>query len=93
MPRKCNFELMMEFVERYLDGKMDRMGFDLDFNHYLMKYYPSMERNYGELADCFNFYFAEEGYDQAQDLSDAAHKKLIRKQYKEFKAAMHDGML
>ena len=93
MAKKDSFELMIDFVQEYLDGKMDRLGFDLDFNHYLIKDYPSMERKYGELADCFNYYLAEEGYDKVQDLSDTAHKKLIRKQFREFKAAMQDGIL
>ena len=94
MPRqKTGLAFMMEFVQEYLDGNNDRLGFDLDFNHYLIKHYPKMEREAGELADCFCFYLAEEGFDQTQGLSDAAHKKLIRKQYSEFKAAMNDGIL
>jgi hypothetical protein len=84
---------MMAFVQEYLDGKMDRMSFDLDFNHYLIKHFPKMERETGELADCFAFYLSEEGVDQADGLSDAAHKKMIKKQFGEFKAAMSDGIL
>jgi len=93
MTEKSGFGFMMAFVQRYLDGGMDRLGFDLDFNHYLIKHYPMMECEGGELADCFCFYLGEEGLDQALELSDAAHKKLIRKQFKEFKTAMSDGML
>jgi hypothetical protein len=84
---------MLAFVQEYLDGDMDRMGFDLDFNHYLIKHYPSMERANRDLAECFNFYLAEEGFDQALTLDDTEHKKLIRKQWREFKAAMRDGLL
>ena len=84
---------MMAFVQDYLDGRFSRLDFDLDFNHYLIEHYPKMERECGELADCFNFYLAEEGYDQAQELSNAEHKKLIQQQYNEFLAAMRDGML
>ena len=95
MSSKSGLGFMMAFVQKYLDGEMDRLGFDLDFNHYLIKNYPKMEREYGELADCFNYYLAEEGYDQVQNpmLSDAEHKKRIRRQFKEFKSAMHDGIL
>ena len=93
MNEKSGLGFMMAFVQKYLDGEMDRLGFDLDFYHYLNKHYPKMEREGGELADCFSFYLAEEGIDQADDLSDAGHKKLIRKQFKEFKAAMSDGLL
>ena len=94
MPRqKTGFPFMMDFVQEYLDGKSDRLSFELDFNHHLKKHFPKMEREAGELADCFAFYLAEEGHDKAQGLSDASHKKLILKQFKEFKAAMHDGIL
>ena len=93
MTKKSGLGFMMAFVQEYLDGGMDRLSFDLDFNHYLSKHFPKMERECGELADCFNFYLAEAGYDKVQGLSDAAHKKKIRRQFDEFKAAMHDGIL
>ena len=83
---------MMKFVQEYLDGERNRMDFDLDFNHYLITYYPKMERENRDLAECFNFYLAEEGFDRAGGLSDAQHKKLIKKQFSEFEAAMHDGI-
>jgi len=82
----------MEFVQEYLDGERSRLDFDLDFIHYLIENYRKMERENMELAECFNFYLAEEGFDRAKGLSDAAHKKLIKKQYDEFLSAMHDGM-
>jgi len=94
MPRqKTGLVFMMEFVQRYLDGGLSRLDFDLDFRDHLNKHYRKMEREAGELADCFAFYLAEEGCDVAQGLSDADHKKLIRKRFKEFKAAMEDGIL
>jgi hypothetical protein len=52
---------MMDFVQEYLDGVRNRVDFDLDFNHYLIENYAKMEREGGELADCFQFYLAEEG--------------------------------
>ena len=94
MPKqKTGFWFMMEFVQEYLDGKRSRLDFDLDFSDCLKKHFPKMERETGELADCFAFYLAEEGYDKAQNLSDAAHQRLIKKQFKEFRAAMEDGIL
>ena len=84
---------MMEFVQRYLNGELSRIDFDLDFNDHLKHHFRKMERDTGELADCFAFYLAEEGYDMTYGLSDMDHKKLIRKQFKEFKAAMKDGIL
>ena len=84
---------MMEFVQEYLDGENDRLGFDLDFIHYLIKHYPKMERKSEDLADCFNYYLAEQGFDKAKGLSDADHKKLIQRRFDEFKSAMSDGLL
>jgi len=92
MPKKSGMKYMMGFVQEYLNGEMDRLGFDLDFIHYLIENYPKMERENAELAECFNFYLAEQGFDKVQRLSDAEHKKLIRKQYKEFESVMNDGL-
>jgi hypothetical protein len=93
MPKTSGFEHMLNFVQEYLDGEMSRLDWDLDFNNYLTRYYPKMKRESRELADCFYFYLSEEGFDQGEDLSDSEHKKLIRRQLREFKAAMRDGML
>ena len=93
MPKKSGLKFMMAFVQEYLDGQRDRLSFDLDFNHYLIEHFPKMEREAGELADCFSFYLSEEGLDRAEGLTDAQHKRLIRKQYKEFLSAMEDGIL
>ena len=92
MHKKSGFEFMMNFVQEYLDGTMERLSWDLNFNHYLIKEYPKMERENPQLADCFNFYLAEEGFDVGEDLNDIEHKKLIRKQWREFNAVMKDGI-
>jgi hypothetical protein len=92
MPKKRGIKSMLEFVQGYLNGELSRMDFDLDFNHYLIMYYPEMEHENCDLAECFNFYLAEEGFDRTGGLSDAQHKKLIKKQFSEFVAAMRDGI-
>ena len=91
MPRKSGTDFMLDFVQEYLNGDMDRMDFDLDFNYYLIKHYPSMERANRDLADCFYFYLAEEGFDQAISLDDVKHKKMIQQQWDKFNSAMKDG--
>ncbi|CCO07643.1 hypothetical protein DESHY_120007 [Desulforamulus hydrothermalis Lam5 = DSM 18033] len=50
-----------------------------------------MERENPDLAECFNYYLAEEGFDQAVGLSDDRHRRLIQKQFNKFKAALCDG--
>ena len=84
-------DFMLTFVREYLDGETERFFFDLDFNHYLIQHYTAMERYNVNLAQCFYFYLAEEGVDRTKDLSDAEHKKLIRRQFKKFMDAWHDG--
>ena len=88
MPTNTAIEFMMTFVQSYLDGERSRMDFDLDFSHYLMKHYAKMERANRNLAECFNFYLAVEGFDHTEGLSNDQHKKLIQKQFNEFKAAL-----
>lgn len=91
MAKKSGTEFMIEFVQDYLDGSTDRLGWDLDFCHYLMKHYPKMERENSELAECFNFYLAEQGFDEGVGLSDTEHKLLIQRQFDKFNEALRDG--
>ncbi|KUK71600.1 MAG: Uncharacterized protein XD91_1812 [Clostridiales bacterium 38_11] len=91
MRKNTASEFMLTFVQEYLDGKRSRLDFDLDFSHYLMKHYAKMDRENPDLAECFNFYLVEEGFDQAEGLSDDRHRKLIQKQLSKFKAVLRDG--
>lgn len=91
MPKNIATEFMIAFVQSYLDGERSRLDFDLDFNHYLIKRYPKMERENPVLAECFHFYLAEEGFDQAEGLSDDQHKELMQTRLNEFKAVLRDG--
>lgn len=82
---------MLTYVEDYLRGVTERMFFDLDFHYYLRMYYPPMERNNPYLADGFVYYLCEGGVDLAEALSDDEHKRLIRRQFKNFTDALRDG--
>jgi hypothetical protein len=93
MPRKSNTQLMFDFVLDYLDGNMERMFFDMDFDYYLVQYFPAMQRKSPDMADCFAYYLSEQGVDVSDGLSDAQHKKLIRRQWKEFIRATQGGLL
>ena len=93
MPKLSGTKFMMSFVEEYLNGGMNRISFDLDFNHYLIEHAAKMEREYPDLAECFHYYLAEQGIEQADRLNDSEHKKLIRKQWSKVKSAMRDGLL
>ena len=93
MAKLSGTKFMTSFVEEYLSGDMERIGFDLDFNYYLNEHYSKMEREYPDLADCFYYYLTEQGIEQANHLNDSEHKKLIRKQWGEVKSAMRTGIL
>ena len=84
---------MMEFVQEYLDGTLERLDWDLDFIHYLITHYPKMERKDAAAAECFNYYLAERGFDLGKGLSDTDHRKLIQRQFDEFKAVVREGFL
>ena len=93
MPKINGTRFMINFVLEYLNDDMDRLSFDLDFNYYLLQNFSKMERENCGLADCLNFYLAENGIDFAQNSDDSAHKKLIRKQWATVEEIMRDGSL
>lgn len=84
---------MITFVQDYLKGDSTRLDFDLDFDHYLIEHYPKMERENSAVAECFYYYLSEQGIDCSDNLADSEHKKLIRKQFNKFQAALADGLL
>lgn len=92
MKKSKHFDFMIDFVQDYFSGDNSRMGFDLDFNHYLIEHYPGMERENPDAAECFFFYLSEEGIDCSDGLSDAEHKILIQRQFDKFAAALNDGV-
>jgi hypothetical protein len=82
---------MIDYVQSYLDGEIERWEFDCDFNHTLIENYKKMERANPALADCFYVVVAEQGVDLTEHLSDVEHKKLIRRQFNEFIDIMKSG--
>ena len=88
-----NIDFMMEYVEDYIEGRMERWAFDLDFDHHIITRYEKMERENSEYAEAFGFYISTCGVDCGDNLSDADHKKLIRKQYKELLSVAADGFI
>ena len=48
-----NIAFMMNFVCEFIDEKMDRLSFELDFNHYLNEKYDGMYRENPEAAEVF----------------------------------------
>jgi len=83
---------MMKYVVDFLEGRMPRWAFDIDYSHHIMKRYPKMYREFPDFAEAFEFYIGECGVDCGDGLSDASYKKLIRKQYKALMTAASDGL-
>jgi hypothetical protein len=80
-------------MREYLNGEIERMFFDLDFDHYLIQNYPKMERENRPLAECFYYYVSEEGIDRCtDDMTDDAHRDFMCEQFEEFEKARKDGM-
>jgi len=88
-----NIDFMMEYVKDYLEGRMKRWEFDIDFDHHIMTRYAKMERENSEYAEAFAYYISTCGVDVGEKLSDAAYEKLIRRQYKELLDLVADGFL
>jgi len=86
--KPTSIDFMMNYVKLYLDGKLSRMEFELDFNYYLMQHYDKMAREHREFAEAFYYYVSECGFDK----SDIQFKKLIRKQYREVMDAAQTGL-
>jgi hypothetical protein len=91
VPKKSGMKIMIDYVKEYLNGELSRMEFDMDFSYNLMEHYPKMERENAELAECFNYYIAEQGFDKAMGLKNADHKELIRRQFDRFMSIIRDG--
>ena len=90
--KKSAFWPMVDFVNQYLEGEMDRLEFDLDFICNLEENYPKMQKENRELAEFFHFRFAERGLDRADGLCDDKHKDLIEDQWDDFVDAMENGL-
>lgn len=48
-----NIAFMMNFVCDFIDERMDRLSFELDFDHYLNEKYDGMYREDPEAAEVF----------------------------------------
>lgn len=86
-----NINFVMDMTKSYLDGKIDRINYYLDFPYEVEMRYRRMvseNREYAELIfDCL----VEEGAYKYNDLSDAQFEKLIRNQYKYVKGVITGG--
>ena len=90
MARK-NINYMMRYVKSFLDGKTERLSFELDFDFELMERWDEMCGEDAEYAQVINDWISEKGVIAGQDLSDDEFKELILVQYNEVKSIAADG--
>jgi len=88
-----NTNFMIGYVKDFVEGRIDRLEFDLDFPDHLKKRYHKMVREYPDLADCFTCYLVEQGLDEGQDLPDDEYTELIQERFKQFMSVFDDGIL
>lgn len=88
-----NTNYMIGYVKDFVEGRTERLEFDLDFPYNIKKRYPKMLRECPDLADCFSCYLVEQGYDEGQVLDDDDYKELMRERFEQFMSVFDDGIL
>ena len=86
-----NISFMKSYVRKFINGKMERWEFDLDFNHYFIERYDGMMREDCDFAEAFAFYVSEYGVDVGGGMDDDEYRDLIRSQYNELLAVAREG--
>jgi hypothetical protein len=86
-----NINFMMNLVNSYISGEIPRHIFELDFQSELLSRYKKRVREDREYAEVFYEWLSEDGVDSGDGLSDAAFKRLIKKQYDDVKDIVASG--
>ena len=81
--RRTNINAVLRMTKDYLDGKMDRIDYELDFPYEVTQRYQKMCREDAEYTDMLYYYLVERGTDCTSGLSDDDFYALIQKQYQE----------
>ena len=81
--RRTDINAVLRMTKEYLDGKMDRIDYELDFPYEVEQRYQKMCREDAAYADMLYYYLVERGTDCAAGLSDDDFHDLIQKQYLE----------
>lgn len=84
-----NINAVLKITKDYLDGKIDRINYELDFPYEVEKRYQKMCREDPEYADMLYYYLIECGTDRSTGLTDEAFRTLIQKQYLEVLAGVY----
>ena len=88
-----NIDYMMELVEEYLNDKIPRVTFELNFESEILVRYKKMVKENKDFAEWFYDMFSEEGVDVGDTLSDREFKQLIEDQYDKVKGFTQTDIL
>jgi len=91
--KMTNTKYMIDYVKDFIEGRIERWEFDLDYSAHMIERYPKMEREDPQLADCFACYIDEQGFEEGQSLPDDKYKKLIKMRFEQFMSVFEDGIL
>ena len=78
---KTSIVFMMDYVEKYLNGKSQRFSFDLNFKFHLLRLWDEMCEEDMEWAQAIKHYIGDNGFEAGEELADSKYKELIRQQY------------
>ena len=78
-------KFMINFIEEFINGEMDRFFFDLDYSAYAIEHFPHMKKENLALAERFS-YIVDQAYEDGSDdgLSDEDFKMKIANALKEW---------
>ncbi len=88
-----NIDYMMELVEEYLNDKIPRVTFELNFESEILDRYKKMVKENKDFAEWFYDMLSEEGVDVGDTLSDREFKQLIEDQYDKVKGFTQADLL
>ena len=91
--KMMNTKYMIDHVKDFIEGRIERWEFDIDYPGYMIERYPMMERENPYVADCFVCYIDEQGYEEGQELPDDEYRELIIWRFEQFMSIFDDGIL
>ena len=81
--RKTNINALIKMTKDYLDGKIDRLDYVMDFPYEFDKRYSKMCKEDSEYADLIYYYLIEKGTNCSDGLSDDKFYELTQENYLE----------
>ena len=91
MSEKSSANGVIEFIEAFLNGDIERRDFVKGFSRRLAEHLAAMRLEDPQFAEAMSFYMKETGIDIGGHFSDGAFEGLIRKRYCDLLGARASG--